>query len=175
MLLKKTSGIFFSALLLFQLFGYFYIYKAFVFHIQKDVEKRIESGIADSLLTKLVFNNYKELEEKVIFKENNPKEFYYQDKLFDIVNISEEAGQLVCYCIDDTKEKALEDSYKDILGHHNTDHANKMWHFFHVYYSFTDINNQLKLFLFEESHHYFYKTCRLAEGISKNPDPPPKA
>ena len=66
----------------------------------------------EEMIEILIFNKEDIQKGKIDFKWIHSREFKYNGDMYDIVKKEETAEQLIVYCINDTKEKKLEEDFK---------------------------------------------------------------
>jgi Rps23 Pro-64 3,4-dihydroxylase Tpa1-like proline 4-hydroxylase len=66
----------------------------------------------EELIEVLVFNKADILEEKIDFRWIHSREFKYNGDMYDIVKKEETDEKLIVHCINDTKEKKLEEEFE---------------------------------------------------------------
>lgn len=65
----------------------------------------------EEMIELLVFNKEDILNQKINFRWIHSREFKYNGDMYDIVKKEENETQLIVYCINDTKEKQLEEEF----------------------------------------------------------------
>lgn len=66
----------------------------------------------DELIELIVFSKSDILNKKINFKWIHSREFKYNGDMYDIVEKEETETELIVYCINDTKEKKLEEEFE---------------------------------------------------------------
>ena len=74
--------------------------------------QRVEMPSEDELIELIVFNKEDILNKKINFKWIHSREFKYNGDMYDIVKKKETETELIIYCINDTKEKKLEEEFE---------------------------------------------------------------
>ena len=74
--------------------------------------QRAEKPSQEEMIEMLVFNKEDILEGKIDFRWIHLREFKYNGDMYDIVKKEENDKQLIVYCINDTKEKKLEEEFE---------------------------------------------------------------
>lgn len=120
-MLKKASILFLILNILYLSFGYFFVFKT----IQKSIKKEIKSILKQDLLKlepevfRFKSDIYTNQPENFKWYENN-KEFFYFDKLYDIVKTEVSGNELIIYAINDTKEQMLVKNFNSINNYTGT-------------------------------------------------------
>lgn len=130
----------------------------------------------EEMIELLVFNKEDILKGKINFTWIHSREFKYNGDMFDIVEKKETDEQLIVYCINDTKEKKLEEEFEKRVQKNSNEEKHR---------AFTNNNTnslisepvkseQIKIALtYESSYSYlridFYKSLHL-----DIPSPPPR-
>jgi hypothetical protein len=102
--MKKLAAFSLLAVFLFNSVGYYVVFNISRAQVKKEVKTRMKQAIPDQELTVIEFR--KDALSGIRWEKEN-KEFFYSDKLFDIVKKEETASSVIFYCIDDKKEKQL--------------------------------------------------------------------
>jgi len=87
------------------------------------VEKQSEEEM--EMVEFLVFNKEDILQGKIDFSWIRSQEFKYNENMYDIVKKAENDKQIFLYCINDTKEKKLENEYDKRVDENTTDKKQK--------------------------------------------------
>jgi len=74
--------------------------------------QRVEMPSEDELIELIVFNKADIQNKKINFKWIHSREFEYNGDMYDIVEKKETETELIVYCINDTKEKKLEEEFE---------------------------------------------------------------
>ena len=139
--------------------------------IQKEfVKQQLLKQLKDDDLQVISFTDNS---QKIIWEDNH-KEFYFNNEMFDVVKSKIVKGKIVLYCVNDKIEKALIDKYNLITKHNSSDGK-----------TLKILLEPIDLFLYESVNTVFqYKiisslcshhNSSLAAGIHASVSPPPKA
>ena len=120
--MKKAASIFLLSIFLINTVGYFIVFKVAQLEARKEIKFKIKLGIPDRELTAIEFKK-SDLQNIHWVKEN--KEFYYGNKLFDVVKKDEKVSSVVFYCIDDKQEQVLFSSLDEQVNTFITSHKPK--------------------------------------------------
>ncbi len=117
--MKKVLVIFLLFIFLFNTVGYFIAFKAVQYEIKNEVWSEIKPDIINKKLTSVTINknNLQDIEWL-----ESGKEMRYNNKMYDIIKITETHSSITFYCINDTKEESL---FSNLEDHINTHIANK--------------------------------------------------
>jgi len=74
--------------------------------------QRADMPSKEEMIELLIFNKEDILEGKNDFRWIHSREFKYKGDMYDIVKKDENDKQLIVYCINDTKEKKLEEEFE---------------------------------------------------------------
>ena len=172
--MRKTGTISILAILFYTQMGY---YCQFVIQQQALKEEAREAWIA--ALPDRCFFRVRLVDVNAAGRwEEEGKECWYNNHLYDVIRQKEESGVLWLYCMDDEREAKLIRQSGE-MTHANYDHPNK------------GANHSLSLRIGEwlaeaisvrvgrppvpVEHHYGYRPCSLAVGYTEIVVPPPKA
>ncbi len=113
--MKKTSVFILLLLSLVNLFSFWY-FKLLQYQIKTEVKQTIKEGVHVNALTAVDASN-----KDIKWIEAN-KEFYLNFHMYDIVYKEDKENKTIFYCIDDSKEKQLIESFTRT----NKDHKNSL-------------------------------------------------
>ncbi len=102
--LKKTISILFLFIFIYNLLGYYTVFKIFQAHVRYEVKLTIKHSVPDDELV-LISVKFNDKSKLTWFKPG--KEFRYQGEMYDVVRKEIKNGYIVYYCISDTKENNL--------------------------------------------------------------------
>ncbi len=94
-------------LILYNVFGYFIVFKSVQYSIQSEIRRNIENSIPDCDLTIVKIDNQANNLCNKEFVKVNKSEFRFFGKLYDIVKIKVKSDTTYYYGINDTKEEQL--------------------------------------------------------------------
>lgn len=171
--MKKIVSIFFLLIFLFNIAGYFILFKIVQNQTKNEIRTEIESGIFKKELTELIIDK-KDLAE--IQWVEDDKEMRFRGAMYDVVKYSETNNTITFYCIEDSKEDKLFTSLEDHIDGQTlankpysnskkiVDHIIKLYYLNHnLFISHNEISN-IKI----SSSELFYKSV----FIKKNSPPP---
>lgn len=107
--MKRLISIIFLSLLIMKIGGYFAFLTFQQNNFREEAKERILHLLPTNKQTKLIFST-KQFNE-IDWAESN-KEFYFQERLYDVVNIKVEGNNHIIYCIADENETEV---YAQIL------------------------------------------------------------
>ena len=81
--------------------------------------QRVKMPSEDELIELIVFSKADIQNKKINFKWIHSREFKYNNDMYDIVEKKETETELIVYCINDSKEKMLEEEFEKKV-HHNS-------------------------------------------------------
>ncbi|MCX6295479.1 MAG: hypothetical protein NTX97_05340 [Bacteroidetes bacterium] len=102
--MKKLAVFSLLAIFIFNSVGYYIVFKVSQSEAKEEIQSNIKLGLPVQKLTEITFD--KNAVGKIQWTEKN-KEFYYNNKLYDIVKSSDSKNTIVFYCISDEKEETL--------------------------------------------------------------------
>ncbi len=118
---KKIFSLVLVIVLLFNLSGYFWIFKYNQVLIRSQVREWIRSGNAGSREEIVVLSFPLNSHE---FKWIDKKEFIYKGKLYDVISRKITGNAIIFHCINDKKEQALFSEYKTLFSNQIPGEAN---------------------------------------------------
>ena len=103
--MKKLAVFTLLTIFVFNTVGYYVVFKISQAEARKEIKSRIKLGLSTDELTIIIIDKSK-VENIQWLKKN--KEFYYNNKLYDIVKVNGDSSSTTTfYCISDEKEAAL--------------------------------------------------------------------
>jgi hypothetical protein len=117
--MKKIFSIFLLLIFLFNLAGYFIVFKIMQCSVQQEMKTYLENNPSSKETETIVIPN-SELASSSRLKFIDDDEFTYNGKLYDIVSKKTVNGSTVFYCMNDKQEEKLYAALKDHVMH-NTD------------------------------------------------------
>jgi len=103
--LKKTISILLLLLFLYNVAGYYFVFKILQMDIRSDAKEQIEKSLKKDQLEEIViFPGKTDKEIKWI---RDGKEFSYKNKMYDIVKTEKKQDKIIFYCLNDEKEEML--------------------------------------------------------------------
>lgn len=120
--MKKAPAIFLLLLIIYQLLGYYSIHQLQIYHIKKEVKKRIKKSIPNDELIKFTFALS---ETNKIQWVKKGKEFIFEKLMYDVVEAKIVADSINYLCIADFKETQLYAQLDSYVNNFLTTHPNK--------------------------------------------------
>ena len=102
--MKKIALFSLLAIFLFNSFGYYIVFKVSQSQARKEIKSRIKLGLPSQELASIVFSK-KDIKNIHWLKKD--KEFFYNNKLYDIVKTDESSTSITFHCISDEQEQFL--------------------------------------------------------------------
>jgi hypothetical protein len=110
--MKKILSILFLLIFLFNLAGYFVIFKMMQYSARQEMITLIKKNIPDQELVKVVVPNCL-IPSSSDFRFTEEGEFIYKGRYYDIVRQRSEGNNTIFYCINDTNEEKLFDGLNE--------------------------------------------------------------
>ncbi|MGB5528731.1 MAG: hypothetical protein WBQ32_02075 [Ignavibacteriaceae bacterium] len=124
----------------------------------------------------LVFNKEDLLEQKIDFRWIHSREFKYNGEMYDVVKRAEDNKQIFLYCINDEKEKKLEEEFEK--GVHKNSSENKQrpttYNHFNILLSEPVKSEQTGIALVQGYGFKFWLTVSYNSPNIEIPSPPPR-
>jgi len=103
-MIRKILSILFAGLLLFNLFGYFFVFKCDQIQVKNEMKGMIRNGSLRASYEKIIVQNPGTNPD---FKLLEKGEIEYQGKLYDVISSRVSGTSVIFTCIKDTKEEQL--------------------------------------------------------------------
>ncbi len=175
--MKKVISTFLFVIFLFNMAGYFIVFKSVQYQIKKEIKAEIKKKINPNELTTIVID--KKQVNKIDWLEEG-KEMHYKGKLYDVVRRTENAISITYYCINDDQEKLLFANLEEHIAMHIA--ANKP---IKNHASEKSANKAIKLYFSNEQsvkfntvlldqHHFFSINLSYKSTFTETDSPPPE-
>ena len=105
--MKKIFSILLCSIFLFNVLGYFVVFKLMQHNVRKEMKARIKRNLRDEEMEIIVIPNNKIGTKESEFKYVKKNEFIYKGNLYDIVRKKDDGKNTIFYCINDKQEEAL--------------------------------------------------------------------
>ncbi len=107
-MIRKFFSIFFAGVILFNIFGYYFVFRCDQIHVKREMKGMISTGsFQDHTIDVFLINPATDRDFKMLDKE----EFCYQGKMYDVISSKASGTSIIFRCINDTKEEQLLASY----------------------------------------------------------------
>jgi hypothetical protein len=117
--LKQTITILLALVFVYNTMGFLFIQPLLVRYYKQLGMNEAANPSNKNKIELMVFNKEDILNQKINFRWIHSREFKYNGDMYDIVKKEENKNQLILYCINDTKEKKLEEEFEKRV-HQNT-------------------------------------------------------
>ena len=138
----------------------------------KEVEKPSEEG----LIELLIFNKNDILNNRINFRWIHSHEFKYNGDMYDIVEKKETDVQLIVYCINDTKEKKLEEEFEKRVRKNSSGDKNRP-NINNINFNFLSEpaqTEELNLYVALRVEFFCFDTNLYKSFLADTPSPPPR-
>lgn len=138
--------------------------------------QRVEMPSEEELIEVLVFNKEDILEGKIDFKWIHSREFKFNGDMYDIVKKEETEKKLIIQCINDTKEKKLEEEFEKRVHKNSLEDKNLPTSKNVINISFSEpiTKEQISNTLVYESSFNYKRTDFYQSTFIEIPSPPPR-
>jgi hypothetical protein len=110
--LRKFVSILILSLFLYNNFGFLAVHPLLSIYYKYLGMQRVEMPSEGELIELIIFNKEDIQKKKINFKWIHSREFKYNGDMYDIVEKKETETELIIHCINDTKEKILEEEFE---------------------------------------------------------------
>jgi hypothetical protein len=118
--LKKSISIAILSLFIYNSFGFLAVHPFLSMYYKNLGMQKIEKSAKQELIEFFIFDKKDIAENKIDFKWIHSREFIYNGEMYDIVKKEENDIQLFLYCINDIKEKKLEEEFAKKVQNNST-------------------------------------------------------
>jgi hypothetical protein len=112
--MKRLLSILFLFIFLFNLSGYFIVFKIEEFAIEREMKAYIKKNISDIELEKVIIAD-SVIASSSCFRYTEENEFVYNGKYYDVVRKTSDIGMTIFFCINDSDEEKLFESLQDYI------------------------------------------------------------
>lgn len=124
-MLKKYISILILSLFIYNTFGFLAVHPFLSLYYKYLGMQRADMPSEEEMIELLVFNKEDILKGRINFTWIHSREFRYNGDMYDIVEKRETDKQLIVYCINDTKEKRLEEEFEKRVHENSTENKNR--------------------------------------------------
>ena len=111
-ILRKIISILILSVFIYNAIGFLAVHQVLSAYYKHLGMKQVKKPTAEELIELLIFNKNDILLSRIDFRWVHSREFKYNGDMYDIVEKKETDDQLIVYCINDTKEKKLEEEFE---------------------------------------------------------------
>lgn len=123
--MKKNISIIILSLFIYNSFGFLAVHPFLSIYYKSLGIQKAEEHSAEEIIELLIFNKEDIVENTIDFKWIHSREFKYNGEMYDIVKKEERDNQLFLYCINDIKEKKLEEEFAKKVHDNSTNCKNR--------------------------------------------------
>lgn len=109
--MKKVLSILLLLIFLYNLTGYYVVFRVLQYRVRREIKYRIKQNISDD---ELVLISISITDDKCLTWTKPNKEFRYKEEMYDIVRQETKEDMILYYCVHDFKESKL---FSDLDGH----------------------------------------------------------
>jgi hypothetical protein len=118
---RRIASILILSLFVYNTIGFLALHPLLSIYYKHLGMQQAEKPSEEEMIEMLLFNKEDILEGKIDFRWIHSREFKYNGDMYDIVKKEENDKQLIAYCINDTKEKKLEEEFEKKVHKNSTD------------------------------------------------------
>lgn len=122
--MKKTISILLLSLFVYNTIGFLALHPLLSIYYKHLGKLRADKHQGAELVEILTFYKEDIINRKINFSWIHSREFRYNGDLYDIAKKQETDEKLILYCINDTKEKQLEEEFKKKVDHNSRENKN---------------------------------------------------
>jgi hypothetical protein len=123
--LKKLLTYIVLILFIYNLAGYYIVYKGWQKGIRQQIKYQIGHGLKLSEIEVLAFSKADLQTKTIILEWENDDEFRYNNYMYDVVSSKETNDSIVLLCINDHKEKKLLDQFEAYVNQQQDNSSSK--------------------------------------------------
>jgi hypothetical protein len=172
---RRVTSIFVISLFIYNSFGFLALHPLLSIYY-KNLGMQQANTPSKEHVEILVFNKEDLLEQKIDFRWIHSREFKYNGEMYDVVKKIEDNKQIFLYCINDEKEKKLEEEFE--RGVHKNTSENKQrpasYNHFNILLSEPVQSEQTGIDLVQEYEFKFWLTGSYSSPNIEIPSPPPR-
>ena len=122
---KKSISILILSIFIYNAIGFLAVHQALSTYYKYLGMKQVEKPSKEEMIEILVFNKKDILNNRINFRWIHSREFKYNGDMYDIVEKNETDDKLIVYCINDTKEKKLEEEFEKRVRKNSSEDKNR--------------------------------------------------
>ncbi len=174
MSLKNNISILILSLFIYNSFGFLAVHPFLSMYYKYLGMQRANIPSEEELIELLVFNKEDILDNRIDFKWIHSREFKYNGDMYDIVKKEESDQQLILYCINDTKEKKLEEEFEKRINSNSANNKQRQNLNHSTTLSEPVQEEQVKFYPGTNCIFTFYLNSSYSSIHSEIPSPPPR-
>jgi len=138
--------------------------------------QQTENPSDEELIEILVFNKEDINARRIDFKWIHSHEFKYNGEMYDVVKKIEDNKQIFLYCINDEKEKKLEEEFEKVFNKNSSENKQRpvTYNHFNILLSEPVQSEQTGIDLVQEYEFKFWLTGSYNSPHLEIPSPPPR-
>ncbi|MGD0711508.1 MAG: hypothetical protein ABR968_10065 [Bacteroidales bacterium] len=117
--MKKILSVFLLLIFLFNLAGYFIVFKIMQCSVQQEMKNYLEKNTSNKETETIVIPDSEITSPSSRIKFTDDDEFIYNGKMYDIISRKTEKGFTIFYCMNDKQEEQLYSALKDHIMHNS--------------------------------------------------------
>jgi hypothetical protein len=168
--LKKFFAILLITLLLFDTGGLIILFRIQQETIREEAEKFIDSKLPSENIYLIIVNRSDLNSASGLIFKREKKEFWYKDKLYDVVKVKESRDRFYIYCLNDQEEESILNGICAFVNHNQDNKLISLiylpYYFAEEYMAFTPCS---RVELIGQCEHNYYKSIP-----TSIPTPPPR-
>jgi hypothetical protein len=174
--LRKILSILILSVFIYNAIGFLAVHQALSAYYKYLGMKQVEKPSEKELIELLIFNKKDILSNRIDFRWIHSREFKYNGDMYDIVEKKETNDQLIVYCINDTKEKKLEEEFEKRVRKNSSGDKNRP-NINNINFNFLSEPAQtegLNLCLVFRVEFFCFDTNLYKSFLTDTPSPPPR-
>jgi hypothetical protein len=174
--MKRITSILILSLFIYNSIGFLAIHPFISMYYKYVGIQRADMPSKEEMIELLIFNIEDIENNKIDFRWIHLREFKYNGDMYDMVTKKETAEQLIVYCINDTKEKKLEEEFEKRVHKNSSEDKQRPTT---NNYNFVSISEpvqseQIEIILAYNSVFSYWRTDSYKSLHTDIPSPPPR-
>lgn len=174
--MRRITSIFIISLFIYNSFGFLALHPLLSIYYKNLGMQQADKPPKEELVELLVFNKEDLLGQKIDFRWIHSREFRYNGEMYDVVKKEEDDKQVFLYCINDEKEKKLEEEFENTVHKNSTENKQRpvTYNHFNILLSEPVQSEQIGTALVSECEFHYWRTDSYNPPHLEIPSPPPR-
>lgn len=174
--MRRIASIFIISIFIYNSFGFIALHPLLSIYYKNLGMQQVIKPSKEELVELLVFNKEDLIGHKIDFRWIHSREFKYNGEMYDVVKKEEDDKQVILYCINDKKEKNLEEEFEKVVNKNSSENKQRpvTYYNFNIVLSEPVQSEQIGYALVYEFEFNYSRTDSYNSPYLEIPSPPPR-
>jgi hypothetical protein len=173
---RRITSIFIISIFIYNSFGFLALHPLLSIYYKNLGMQQANTPSKEELVELFVFNKEDLLGQKIDFRWIHSREFKYDGEMYDVVKKVEDDKQVFLYCINDAREKNLEEEFEKVFNENSSENKQRpvTYNHFNILLSEPVQSEQIGYALVYEFEFNYLRTDSYNSPYLEIPSPPPR-